>query len=148
MSKPTVSEVLSNAFRSDFSEATQEQRLLLVEAVAFTMRVGGAWGDNLCTLRYCGTLLPLEIFTPAHLGRNEGSKLLAVLNVAIVEHYSVEAVNRVTIKPSPAVVEIFGSEWVDTEPPSQFDYEFREEFEERCKEWAAALISKGMNVHD
>jgi hypothetical protein len=33
-----------------------------------------------------------------------------------------------------------GVEWVDTEPPDPNDYEFREEYVERYKEWAAAVI--------
>jgi hypothetical protein len=87
MSKPTVSQILSELYGSDFSRATQEQRLLLVEDIARSLRTGEAWGFNLCAVG-SGTSLDLVI-VPLYLGRNEGLKLLAILNVAIVEGYSV-----------------------------------------------------------
>lgn len=36
--------------------------------------------------------------------------------------------------------------WVDTEPPDPDDYEFKEEFEERYKEWAAAQPDKANDL--
>ena len=98
MNKSTVSEVLSNAFGSDFSKATQEQRLLLLEAVALSLRKGGAWQHNLnlvCS-RAKDSQMPSSC-TPSiwiEINRNEGLKLLAILNVAIVEGYSVVAASE------------------------------------------------------
>jgi hypothetical protein len=95
MTKSTVSKALFSTFGSDFSRATQDQRLLLVEAVAFNLRAWrGVWGDSLCLLQYRGSVLPLAIFVPAHLERNEGLKLLADLNAVIVEGYSVLAASE------------------------------------------------------
>jgi len=37
-------------------------------------------------------------------------------------------------------------EWVDTEPPDPDDYEFKEEFQERYKEWAAAQPDKANDL--
>jgi hypothetical protein len=38
------------------------------------------------------------------------------------------------------------SEWVDTEPPEPDDYEFKEEFQERYKKWAAAQPDKANDL--
>ena len=95
--KPTVSEVLFNAFGSDFSEATQRQRLLLLEAVAFSLRSGRSWRANLDSIRYDSRYdspLPESIFIRAEITTNEGLKLMAILNVAIVEGYSVLAASE------------------------------------------------------
>jgi hypothetical protein len=128
MTKPTVSKILSDIFGSDFSGATQDQRLLLLEAVALSLRTGG-WQHKLrlvCSRVRASQRPPEDCFLPLELNRNEGLKLLAVLNVAIVEHYSVEAFSKITAEASPAatqqaigsVVENFsGSEGVNTEPP-------------------------------
>lgn len=90
MTKPTVSQVLANAFGSDFSEATQDQRLLVLEAVVLSLRKGGAWQHNLhlvCS-RAGAYRMPENCFSLVEVTRNEGLKLLAVLNVAIVEGYT------------------------------------------------------------
>lgn len=96
MTKPTVSEVLTNAFRSDFSEATQPQRLLLIEAVAFSLRTGCSWQNTLrfvCS-RARSPTMPALCFCLAEMTTNEGLELMAILNVAIVEGYSVVAASE------------------------------------------------------
>ncbi|MEG4366835.1 MULTISPECIES: hypothetical protein [unclassified Microcoleus] len=96
MTKPTVSKVLFNAFGSDFSGATQEQRLLLLQTVALCLRTGGAWSNKLHFARQPvnAPSMPETCFVFVELGRNEGLKLLAILNVAIVEGYSVVAASE------------------------------------------------------
>jgi hypothetical protein len=91
MTNSTVSEVLFNAFGSDFSGATQDTRLLLLEAIAFSLRTGCAWEDSLGSVysRAKAPEMPALYFCSAEMTRNEGLKLLAILNVAIVEGYSV-----------------------------------------------------------
>jgi hypothetical protein len=91
MTKPTVSQVLANAFGADFSRATQEQRLLLVEAIAFSLRTGCAWQNSLGSVysRAKVPKMPAVCFCLAGMSRNEGLRLLAVLSEAIVEGYSV-----------------------------------------------------------
>lgn len=84
---PSVSVVLSDAFGSDFSRASQDERLLLMEAVAFSLREGGRFCDNLRAVVGCAPDLPHDIYTGAGLGTNEGLKLLAILQVAIVESF-------------------------------------------------------------
>jgi hypothetical protein len=86
--EPSVSSVLLSLFGSEFCHAMQHERLVLMEAIAFSLRVGGAFSENLCAIR-SGVNLPQAIFTRAEVERNEGLKLLAVLQVAIVEGYSV-----------------------------------------------------------
>jgi len=91
-SKPTVFEVLSWAFGSDFSEATQDQRLLLLEVVALSLRTGG-WREELhlvCSRVRGSQGLPDSCFLPVGLTTNEGLKLMAILNVAIAEGYSIQ----------------------------------------------------------
>lgn len=88
----SVSSVLFEHFGFEFSEARQDEKLILLEAIAFSLRLGGAWCENLCAIR-CGSHLPKSVFTRAPLERNEGLKLLAVLNVAIIEGYAVKAAN-------------------------------------------------------
>lgn len=96
MTKPTVSAILANVFGSDFSEATQEQRLLLVEVIVLCLRTGGAWSNKLhfvCS-RTKAPAMPEACFFFAEIGRNEGLKLLAVLQVAIVEGYAALAFTK------------------------------------------------------
>jgi len=96
MSNPTVSEALFNAFGSDFSTATQEQRLLLLEAVALTLRTGGGWSNTfhfVCS-RARAPKMPKDCFPFLQISTNEGLKLLAVLHVAIVEGYALLAANE------------------------------------------------------
>jgi len=95
-SSSTVSEILAGVFGSDFSGATQDQRLLLLEAVALSLRTGG-WRHKLrlvCSRIPASKRLPEECFSGAELSRNEGLKLLAILNVAIIEGYSVLAASE------------------------------------------------------
>lgn len=91
---PSVSAVLSDAFGADFSLASQEERLLLIEAVAFSLREGGEFCDNLRAVVGHAPDMPHNIYTSAAVGTNEGLKLLAILQVAIVEDYSVLATNK------------------------------------------------------
>lgn len=121
ITRPTVSEVLFDSFGFDFAGATQDQRLLLLEAVVLSLRTGG-WQHKLhlvcCRTRH-SQRLPDNCFSPTQLGRNEGLKLVAVLNVAIIEGYTAEAFNKreATAKTSAVVSEaipFFGSEGVDT----------------------------------
>ena len=65
-----------------------------METVALSLRVGGAFCDNLRAVVGDGPDMPCGIYTPAGVARNEGLKLLAVLQVAIVEGYSVLANER------------------------------------------------------
>jgi hypothetical protein len=91
MTEPTVSEILACVFGSDFSGATQAQRLLLLEAVTLVLRTGGAWSNKLrfvCS-RTKAPKIPEDCFPFVEITTNEGLKLLAILNVAIVEGYSV-----------------------------------------------------------
>jgi hypothetical protein len=93
----TVFEILTGVFGSSFSGATQEQRLLLLEAVALTLRRGGAWSNMLhfvCSRTKASGGLPDRCFVSVELSRNEGLKLLAILNVAIIEGYSVLAASE------------------------------------------------------
>ena len=96
MTKPSVSEILSSVFGSDFSGATQEQQLLLLEAVAVSLRKGGAWQHNLNSVcsRAGMHRMPRDSFPCIEITRNEGLKLMAILNVAIVEGYAVMATNE------------------------------------------------------
>lgn len=96
MTKTTVSQVLTDVFGADFSRATQDQRLLLLEAVALVLRVGGVWAHKLSVVcfRAHDTSFPENCFFYGELTTNEGLRLLAILNVAITEGYSVEATNK------------------------------------------------------
>jgi hypothetical protein len=95
--RTTVSEILARVFGSDFSGATQEQRLLLLETVALSLRKSGsAWQHNLNSVcsRAGMHRMPRDCFPCIEIERNEGLKLLAILNVAIVEGYSVLAASE------------------------------------------------------
>lgn len=91
---PSVSEALSDIYGSDLGGATQEERLVLVEAIAMTLRVGGFFCDNLRAAVGHDPDMPCAVYTSAGISRNEGLRLLAVLQVAIVEGYSVSAAKR------------------------------------------------------
>jgi len=93
MTNPSVSETLSSIFGSDFSGATQKQRLLLLEAVAFSLRNGCSWSNNLhfVCARAKAPKMPEECFAFLQITTNEGLKLLAILNVAIVEGFAISA---------------------------------------------------------
>ena len=89
----TVSEILARVFDPDFSKATHDQRLLLLEAVALSLRTGGAWSNMLhfvCS-RTKAPKIPQDCFEFTQITTNEGLKLIAILNVAIVEGYAVLA---------------------------------------------------------
>lgn len=85
---PSVSSALSEVYGPEFCRANTEECLLLVEAIALSLRVGGAFHDNLRAVEEDGNM-PCGLYTSAAVDRNEGLKLLAVLQVAIVEGYSV-----------------------------------------------------------
>lgn len=91
---PLVHTVLVEVYGSDLCRATEEECLVLLEALAFSLRVGGAFCDNLRAVVGDGLNMPCGIYTPAGVGRNEGLKLLAMLQVGLVERYSVVALNR------------------------------------------------------
>lgn len=82
---PSVYSVLLEVYGLEFCRATTEERLILLETIAFGLRVGGAFCDNLRAVVGDGPDMPCGIYTSAGVGRNEGLKLLAVLQVAIVE---------------------------------------------------------------
>ncbi|WP_293335901.1 hypothetical protein [Microcoleus sp. CAWBG58] len=89
---PSVSTVLFEVFGSDFSRADRDELLILLEVVALSLRQEGAFCDSLREV--VGSDMPCGIYTHAAIGKNEGLKLLAILQVAIVESYSVLAVNQ------------------------------------------------------
>lgn len=91
----SVSDVLSQTFGSDFGEATLDQKLVLVEAVARAVRRDIAFHVSLYDLLadvgltpYCQAfVMPDSVFTTAKVQVDEGIKLLAALQVAIVESF-------------------------------------------------------------
>lgn len=85
---PSVSSVLAEVYGSDLCQATVEECLVLVEATALSLREGGRFCDNLRAVVYQSMDMPCGIYTSAEMSRNEGLKLLAILQVTIVEHYS------------------------------------------------------------
>lgn len=88
---PSVSAVLSKAYGSEFSDASQKERLLFVEAIAFCLRVDCEFNEALSLIFGEHLNLPASVYTRAKVETNEGLKLLAVLQGAIVEAYSAEA---------------------------------------------------------
>lgn len=88
---PSVSTVLSDAYGSAFERASQKERLLFVEAIAFSLRVECEFNESLSLIFGSVPNLPASIYTSAKVGRNEALRLLAVLQVAIIEGYSVAA---------------------------------------------------------
>lgn len=91
---PLVRTVLLEVYGSDFCRASTEECLILMETVAFSLRVGGAFCDNLRAVVGDGPDMPCGIYTPAGVARNEGLKLLAMLQAAIVENYSILAAQK------------------------------------------------------
>ena len=87
--EPSVSTVLSSLFGSEFGQASLDQKLALLEAVAYSLREGGSFRENLMGVVGCGPEMP-EVFTFAAIKTNEGLQLIAVLHVVIVESYSAE----------------------------------------------------------
>lgn len=88
---PSVSKALIDVYGCDLREAQTEECLVLMEAIAFSLRIGGAFSDNLRAVIGDGPDMPCGIYTPAGVGRNEGLKLLAMLQIAIVEGYAAAA---------------------------------------------------------
>ncbi|MEG3859192.1 hypothetical protein [Microcoleus sp. herbarium12] len=86
--EPSVSSVLLTLFGTEFNEASLDQKLALLEAVAYSLREGGSFRENLMGVVGCGPDMP-EVLTSAAVQTNEGLKLMAVLQVAIVDGYSV-----------------------------------------------------------
>lgn len=92
---PSVSSVLSTFFGSEFENANLDQKLALLEAVACTLREGGSFSGNLMAVVGCGPDMPdafrdVATQASAEIQINEGLKLMAVLQVAIAEGYSVK----------------------------------------------------------
>lgn len=85
---PSVSGALREVYGSEFCRANTEECLILVEAIALSLRVGGAFCDNLRAVEEDGNM-PCGLYTSAGVDLNEGLKLLAALQLAIVERYSV-----------------------------------------------------------
>ena len=94
MTPPSVSAVLRGVYGSEFDRASQKERLLLVEAIAFSLRVDCEFNESLSLIFGKPPNMPTAIYTSAKVERNEGLKLLAVLQVAIVEGYSVAAIKN------------------------------------------------------
>jgi hypothetical protein len=91
MTPHSVSAVLRDAYGPGFERATQVERLVFLEAIAFGLRVDCEFNEALALTFGTYPNMPMSIYTPAKIERNEGLKLLAVLQVAIVEGYSVAA---------------------------------------------------------
>lgn len=86
---PSVSTVLLSVFGSEFCEASLDQKLALLEGIAYSLREGGSFRENLISVLGCGLEMPIaDIRTSAAIQTNEGLKLMAMLQVAIVEEYS------------------------------------------------------------
>lgn len=91
---PSVSAAISDTFGSDFSRADRDELLILLEAIALNLREEGSFYDSLRAVAGSGLDMPCGIYTHAAVGTNEGLKLLAILQVAIIESYSVLAANE------------------------------------------------------
>jgi hypothetical protein len=91
---PSVSSVLSCYFGEDFAEATLEQKLALIEVIAYTLRDGGEFRRNLQAVLTDGIEMPCGIVTHAEISVNEGISLMGKLYSAIVEGYSVLAADE------------------------------------------------------
>jgi hypothetical protein len=88
---PSVSSVLSESL----DEPTLEQKLVLMEAVTYTLRDGGRFCDNLRAVLIGSIVeMPCGIYTNAGISVNEGLALMGKLHSAIVEDYSVLAANE------------------------------------------------------
>ncbi|MEG4419406.1 hypothetical protein QUA70_12455 [Microcoleus sp. LAD1_D5] len=90
----SVSTVLADVYGSEFERASQKERLLFMEAIAFSLRVDCDFNESLGLIFGTYPNLPMSIYTPAKIERNEGLKLLAVLQVAIVEGYAALAFTK------------------------------------------------------
>lgn len=93
---PSVTEAVTESFGVDFCAADLDQGLVLLEALAFTLRNGGSFRENLVTAASWGSCLVAlpEIPTTTALQVNEGLKLIGMLQATIVEGYSVLAASE------------------------------------------------------
>jgi hypothetical protein len=91
---PSVSSVLSRYFGEGFAEATLEQKLALMEVIAYTLRDGGGFRQNLRAVLTDGIEMPCGIGTNAEIQANEGLLLMGKLHSAIIEDYAVLAANE------------------------------------------------------
>jgi hypothetical protein len=93
----SVAEALNQAFGVGFFDANRDQKLVLIEALSFTLRDGGTFRENLLVVASggCPVGLPPNFPATAPLETNEGLRLLAILHEAIVEDYSV-ALERIS----------------------------------------------------
>jgi hypothetical protein len=90
ISLPSVTEAVNQSFGVGFFDANTYQKLLLVETLAFTLRQGGSFRENLLAVASGGCPVSLPDFSSTvALDNNEGLSLLALLHEAIVEDYSV-----------------------------------------------------------
>jgi hypothetical protein len=138
---PSVPEVLEQTFGSDFCEADLDQKLTLVETIVYTLREGGYFHENLMDVICSGEGVDVpDIPVTAPLQVNEGLKLMGALQAAIVEDYSVLRAAETSLGiQAEKISEQSDSDWVDPEPPNQGDREFREECDERLREWSKNL---------
>jgi hypothetical protein len=87
---PSVTEAVNQSFGVGFFDSSTDQKLLLIEVLAFTLRDGGSFRENLLAVASggCPVVVP-DISSTSALEVNEGLKLLALLHESIVEDYSV-----------------------------------------------------------
>ncbi len=82
----SVSDCLFQMFGSDLSGADVEQKLVLIEVVAYSLREGGSFRKNLIdTLSWSGRPEMPEVYTSLALQEDEGYKLFALLSKAILD---------------------------------------------------------------
>jgi hypothetical protein len=88
---PSVAEAVFQSFGLDFCDSSLDEKLVLLEALAFTLRDGNSFRENLLAVASGGSPVGLpNIFSTAPLEVNEALKLMAALQAAIVEDYSVK----------------------------------------------------------
>ncbi|WP_293135894.1 hypothetical protein [Microcoleus sp. bin38.metabat.b11b12b14.051] len=83
---PSVYNALIRIYGLGFCDASVNECLVILEAVALSLRVCGAFSDNLRVVVGDDMDMPCGIYISSELGQDEGLKLLAILQVAIVEH--------------------------------------------------------------
>lgn len=82
----SVSDCLFELFGSDLRRADTDQRLVLLETVAYSLREGGSFRQNLIdTVRWSDRLDMPEVYTSLALQEEEGYKLLSILLKAILD---------------------------------------------------------------
>ncbi len=98
---PSIAEAVFQSFGLNFCSANLDQKLVLLEALAFTLRDGGEFRQNLLTVASGGSPVGLpDISSTLPLGINEGLELMTVLHAAIIEDYSVK---RAKLQPQEAI---------------------------------------------